>query len=57
MMKKAGVLLVSVLLSLCGCNSNSDNSMKDYKQYGDVINDFIPEIGQTKLLFKHSLED
>ncbi len=57
MMKKAGVLLVSVLLSLCGCNSNSDNSMKDYKQYGDVINDFIPEIGQTKLLFKHSLEE
>lgn len=57
MMKKAGVLLVSVLLSLCGCNSNSDDSMKDYKQYGDVINDFIPEIGQTKLLFKHSLEE
>ena len=58
MMKKAGVLLVSVLLSLCRCNSNSgDNSMKDYKQYGDVINDFIPEIGQTKLLFKHSLEE
>ncbi len=58
MLKKPYILLLCALLSLGGCNKNNgDDSMKDYKQYGDAINDFIPPIGQTKLLFKHSLEE
>lgn len=41
---------------LCGC-TKGDPSLMDYKLYGDKIKGFIPEIGETKLLFKHSLEE
>lgn len=35
-----------------------ESDMNDeYKQYGDEMNDFIPEAGEVKLLFKHSLDE
>ena len=51
-------LITSLLLisSLCSCGKE-DPLLKEYKLYGDIIPGFLPNIGETKLLFKHSLEE
>ncbi len=33
------------------------SSEEIYKRYGDLLDDFLPKVGETKLLFKHSLEE
>lgn len=50
------VLPLLLVFALCSCNKE-DPLLKEYKLYGDVIAGFLPEIGETKLLFKHSLEE
>ena len=61
MNRKVFLLLLVSACAICGCNkktsSSSEKVMDEYKQYGDVMNDFIPEVGKVKLLFKHSLEE
>ncbi len=62
--RKYILLTLVSIFTLCGCNKNSNSSMSselpiesEYKQYGDVMDDFIPKVGEVKLLFKHSLEE
>lgn len=61
MNKKIFALPLLALLTLTSCGNVEESTeepiMSDYKQYGDVMNDFIPEPNQPKLLFKHSLEE
>ena len=66
MIKKVSLLLITSVLMLCGCQKNNNNINSSYseppmddefKQYGDVMDDFIPHIGETKLLFKHSIDE
>ena len=62
MNRKVFLLLLVSACAICGCDkkktsSSSEKVMDEYKQYGDVMNDFIPEVGKVKLLFKHSLEE
>ena len=53
MRKPIGILLCT-LLALTSCGGMVES---DYKLYGDIMSDFIPEVGEVKLLFKHSLEE
>lgn len=60
MNRVVGLLSLTCIFALCGCQKNSGNSntnMDEFKQYGDVINDFIPEVGEVKLLFRHSMTE
>ena len=61
MNRKVFLLLLVGACALCGCHKNSNSSsempMEEFKQYGDVMDDFIPPVGKVKLLFKHSLEE
>lgn len=54
--KKLLILFLTSILSACG-GETLDPVDPDYKVFGDEIAGFIPEIGETKLLFKHSLEE
>ena len=54
LIKTFSLLVIVGILSSCG---GVDPNMKDYKIYGDTINGFIPKVGETKILFKHSLEE
>ena len=55
-MKKRNICTLFLNLILCACTLG-DDGLKDFKIYGDEIKGFIPNVGETKLLFKHSLEE
>ena len=54
-------LLFAGFLSLSSCGGPSNNNNKEdetmAKVKGDVMHDFLPEVGEVKLLFKHSSEE
>lgn len=53
MKNKSFVLLTLSIFALCSCGpENIDHGMQ-----GDIMKDFLPEIGECKLLFKHSQEE
>lgn len=63
MNKQICLLSIALIFSMCGCtktggsSNNSSMDPNEFVQYGDVMEDFIPEPNQVKLLFKHSLEE
>ncbi len=61
MNKQICLLSISLIFSLCGCTktggSSTDMNPDTYKQYGDVMENFLPAPNEVKLLFKHSLEE
>lgn len=58
MNKKFSLLSLVIIALLCGCQKQNNNQpMKEYEQYGDEMTDFLPNPGEVKLLFRHSLEE
>ena len=55
------ILILLFPLIICGCNSTSTNITSSTSlylgEYGDIMNDFLPNEGEVKLLFKHSEEE
>ena len=61
------ILISSLFISACNKTPNTDSTEGDnasmeseeekYKIWGDEMNDFLPNVGEKKLLFKHSLEE
>ena len=65
------LILIPILVSLSflvACGSRKGNTSKEesssmderddtYQIWGDEMDDFLPEVGKTKLLFKHSLTE
>ena len=55
------ILILLFPLIVCGCNSTSTNITPSTSlylgEYGDIMNDFLPNEGEVKLLFKHSEEE
>lgn len=56
-MRKRFITSLLLITLLTACGAKGDPALKDYKLYGDKIKGFIPEVGEVKLLFKHSLEE
>lgn len=50
-------LLLIPLVSSCGKSTTSIIPSIDDGEYGDIMNDFLPEVGEVKLLFKHSEQE
>ena len=55
------ILILLFPLIICGCNSTSTTITPSTSlylgEYGDIMNDFLPNEGEVKLLFKHSEEE
>ena len=55
------ILILLFPLIICGCNSTSTTTTPSTSlylgEYGDIMNDFLPNEGEVKLLFKHSEEE
>ena len=55
------ILILLFPLIICGCNSTSTTTTSSTSlylgEYGDIMNDFLPNEGEVKLLFKHSEEE
>lgn len=53
---KKSFLSVLTICALCGC-AKGMKIPSNYHIYGDEMSSFVPEPGESKLLFKHSLEE
>lgn len=55
-MKKVIIPIVFIASLLIGCKNQtiSSSSMNGRDSYGDEMSDFLPEVGEVKLLFRHS---